>query len=655
MIILENISVAFGARDLFKNVNIRIGAKERTAFVGSNGTGKSTLMKIIAGIYQSDRGKVIISKHTTVGYLPQEGIKYSGNTLYDEVYQSAHKLNEIQNELNEIEIEIKNFENKESDDFLDILQQYSELQDSFDLLEGFKLTAKVEKILKGLGFDEDEFTRPVDEFSGGWQMRIALSKLLLQNPSALLLDEPTNHLDFDSLIWVENYLKNYNGTYIIVSHDRNFLNNLTERTIELSLGEINDYSGNYSFYLKEKNLRKELTENKYRNQQKYLKQQEKFIERFRYKATKAAAVQSRMKQLDKIDFVELEDNEETVGFNFPPATHSGRVTVDIKDLHKSYDGEKYVLQGIDLLIQRGEKIALLGANGAGKSTLSRIIAGIEKYNRGTIEIGYNVQFKFFAQNQAEELDEDKTVLEIMEGASSGDAYRNLRSILGGFLFHGDDVDKKVGVLSGGEKSRLALAKMLIEPSNFLILDEPTNHLDMRSKDVLMNAIKKYAGTVLIVSHDREFLDETATKIVEVKNHGVKIYNISASEFAKLKESEIESSASVKSEMEESTSSDVTPYMKGIEIKKRKKELTKEMAPLKKIIAKYESELEEKEKRKIEIENEMSKEDFYREGTNAVKIKVEYESILKRIEEVTMLWDKETEKLNFLFNNFEEIK
>lgn len=655
MIILENISVAFGARDLFRDVNIRFGAKEKVALVGSNGTGKSTLMKIVAGLYQSDKGKIIFSRHTTVGYLPQEGIKLSGNTLYDEVYQSAHKLNEIQNEIDEVEIEIKNYKNKESDDFLDLLQQYSELQDEFELLEGFKLNSKVEKILKGLGFNEEDFNRYIEEFSGGWQMRIALAKLLLQNPSALLLDEPTNHLDFDSLIWIENYLRNYNGTYIIVSHDRNFLNNLTERTIELSQGEVTEYSGNYDFYVKEKNLRKEILENKFKNQQKYLKQQEKFIQRFRYKATKAAAVQSRIKQLDKIDFIEPEGGEEIVDFKFPPATHSGKVTIELTDLYKSYDGIKDVLSGVNLLIQRGEKIALLGANGAGKSTLSRIIAGMEKYNKGKVELGYNVQIKFFAQNQAEELDQEKTVIEVMQESSSGESYGNLRSILGGFLFHGDDVEKKVGVLSGGEKSRLALAKMLIEPSNFLILDEPTNHLDMKSKDVLMNAIKKYSGTVLIVSHDREFLDATANKIIEVKNKNIKSYNISASEFAKIKESELEDIPVKNTNKEFNSEKKLTPYMKGIEIKKRKKELTKEITPIKKNIINIESELEKNEIIKKEIEKNMSSEDFYKEGNKTIEIKMEYNSILKRIEELTMLWDRETEKLNKLLNNFDELK
>lgn len=334
--------------------------------------------------------------------------------------------------------------------------------------------------------------------------------------SILLLDEPTNHLDIESLIWVENYLKAYLGAIVLVSHDRSFLDNIADRTVEISLGNVTEYSGNYSFYKMEKEVRKELLENQYNNQQNYLKQQEKFIERFRYKSTKARAVQSRIKLLDKMDKIELEDEESTVKFSFPPATHSGKVAIEIEGLIKSYDGKHNVLENIDLLISRGEKICLVGVNGAGKSTLTRIIAGLEPINSGIIKDGHLVEKKFYAQNQAETLDHNRTVLETMETSATGDITKNLRSILGSFLFRGDDVFKKVGVLSGGEKSRLALAKMLIEPSNFLILDEPTNHLDMRSKEVLMNALNKYEGTVLIVSHDREFIDGIVNKVIEVK-------------------------------------------------------------------------------------------------------------------------------------------
>jgi len=660
MIALDKISVAFGARDLFKDVRIRFGLKEKAAVVGANGTGKSTLLKIIAGIYEPDSGTVVKSKHTTVGYLPQETVVLSGKTLYDEVYSSAGDIKQIQNEIAEIEIELKEFEDQTSEEYLDLIQELHDLQVRFALLEGYQLNAKVEKILKGLGFSDTDFERQTEEFSGGWQMRIALAKLLLQSPNVLLLDEPTNHLDMDSLVWLENYLKTYSGIIILVSHDRKFLDNLATRTIELSNGEVTEYAGNYSYYKTEKERRREQAENQFKNRQKYIKEQEKFIERFRYKATKAKAVQSRIKMLEKLDEIEIEDEESTVRFTFPPATHSGKVTYTIENLKKSYDGKFFVLDGIDLVISRGEKIALVGANGAGKSTLSRILAGIENFQKGKAEPGHFVETKYYAQNQAEELNPEMTVLETMESAStSGEVHKSLRTILGGFLFHGDDVFKSVGVLSGGEKSRLALAKMLVEPSNFLILDEPTNHLDMRSKDVLMNALKKYQGTILVVSHDREFLDGFITKIIEVKSGNIKSYSCPMKEFSDMKENELKEKKLFENQAEEireeiNDKNDLTPYERGIEMKKRKKELTKEMTPVKKRISEIESELLKNETRKTEIEAIMSSEDFYKNAEKSVDLKKEYSDILENIERLNKVWDFETEKLNTLLNQISNI-
>lgn len=663
MIALDKISVAFGARDLFNDLRIRFGLKEKAAVVGSNGTGKSTLLKIIAGIYEPDSGTVVKSKHTTVGYLPQETVILSGNTLYEEVYSSAGDIRQIQDEISEIEIELKEFKDQTSEEYLDLIQELHDLQVRFALLEGYQLNAKVEKILKGLGFSDRDFERQTEEFSGGWQMRIALAKLLLQSPNVLLLDEPTNHLDMDSLVWLENYLKTYSGIIILVSHDRKFLDNLATKTIELSNGEVNEYAGNYSYYKTEKERRREQAENQFKNRQKYIKEQEKFIERFRYKSTKAKAVQSRIKMLEKLDEIEIEDEENSVRFTFPPATHSGKVTYTIENLKKSYDEKYFVLDGIDLVISRGEKIALVGANGAGKSTLSRILAGIEKYQAGKVESGHYVETKYYAQNQAEELNSEMTVLETMESTStSGEVHKSLRTILGGFLFHGDDVFKSVGVLSGGEKSRLALAKMLVEPSNFLILDEPTNHLDMRSKDVLMNALKKYQGTILVVSHDREFLDGFITKIIEVKSGNIKTYTCSMREFSDLKENELkemklfENQVAINEDIkdENNLKNELTPYERGIEIKKRKKELTKEITPLKKKINEIEKELLKNETRKAEIESIMSSEDFYKNAEKSVELKKEYSDILENIERLNKIWDFETEKLNILLNQISDI-
>lgn len=640
MVILENISVSFGTRKLLDDVNLRLGGKDRVSLVGVNGAGKSTLLKIIAGQFNQDTGKLIKSQHSTIGYLPQETVRLKGKKLFDEVYDSVENIKNIEDELRQIESEMKLFDNTESEDYIDLLTTYSELQDRFNLLEGHKLKSQVEKILIGLGFDEDEFDKDVETFSGGWQMRIELSKLLLQNPTVLLLDEPTNHLDFESLIWFERYLINYKGAIVVVSHDKEFLNNISSKTIEIHNGDMNTYSGNYSFYVTEKAKRKELLENQFKNQQKYFQEQERFIERFRYKASKARAVQSRIKLLDKIEKVELEDEARKIKFKFPPAVHSGRILIEIVGLTKSYDSEKNVLENVDLTIERGEKIAIVGKNGAGKSTLTRIIAATEKYNSGVVKYGYNAIPKYFAQNQADEMNPEKNALEIMEEANSTETQAAIRNILGGFLFQGDDVFKKVGVLSGGEKSRLALAKMLIEPSNLLILDEPTNHLDIRSKEVLQESLAKYEGAVIIVSHDREFIDGIIHKIIEVKNKGIKTYLGKSSEYL----NEIESDNVLIKEDVEEQKEIKNSYQAGIEAKKRKKELNKLTAPVKKRLAAIESEIKELERRKSYLDNEMSKTDFYKDADFAVEIKFEYLEIADKIEKLTADWESESTKL-----------
>lgn len=648
MISLDNISVNFGTRYLFDKVNFMIGAKDRIGLVGVNGSGKTTLMKIICGMFTPDSGNIVFSRHTTAGYLPQEGIEYSGKTLYDEVYSSAGNIIEIQKEIEDIENEIQNFPDKESEEYLDQLQNLSELQERFSLLDGYKLRGKIEKILFGLGFTVRDFDRMTNEFSGGWQMRIALSKLLLNNPSVLLLDEPTNHLDFDSLIWLEDYLKTYNGSYLIISHDKDFLNNLTEKIIEISLGNVTIFPGNYNKYLGEKELRKRQTESQYKNQQKYLKQQEKFIERFRYKATKAAAVQSRIKQLEKIERIELEDDESEVNFRFPPAIHSGRVAVEISGLVKSYDGMNNVLEDVNLTISRGEKIALMGVNGAGKSTLARIIAGKEPFDRGNVIYGHQVITRYFAQNQAEELNESRTVLETLEDVAAGQTQNELRSILGGFLFRGDDVFKSVGVLSGGEKSRLALAKMLLQSSNFLIMDEPTNHLDIKSKAILKRALSNYKGAVVVVSHDREFLDGIIDKILEIRDKNYRTFGSTISEYSKIRQNEIikhDSTTGITDELQEKEKK--SPYLKGLEIKNRKKEINKKITAVKRRISEVEKELNKYENRSKELEVVMAEENFYRDVENARAVTEEYERLRKNTKVLNKQWDSETDILNKL--------
>lgn len=643
----------YGAKVLFDEVSFRVSGKDRVSLVGSNGAGKSTMLKVIAGFTKADEGEVAISKHTTVGYLPQEGIQFTGKTLYEEVYSSAGDINKIQEEMHQIETEMGESQDTASDDFMDLVNEYGELQERFHMLEGFKLKSKIEKILIGLGFFEKDFDRMTGEFSGGWQMRIALAKLLLANPSILLLDEPTNHLDIESLIWVENYLKSYQGAIVLVSHDRSFLDNIADKTVEISLGNVTEYSGNYSFYRKEKEIRKQLLENQYDNQQNYLRQQEKFIERFRYKATKSRQVQSRIKLLDKMELVEIEDEESTVNFRFPPATHCGKVAIEMSNLTKSYDGKNNVLEDVDLMISKGEKIVLFGVNGAGKSTLTRIIAGFDTTYKGEVKPGHLVERKYYAQNQAEELSPTMTVLETMEQSASGEILKNLRTILGSFLFRGDDVFKKVGVLSGGEKSRLALAKMLIEPSNFLILDEPTNHLDMRSKEVLMNALQKYNGTVLIVSHDREFIDGIVDKVIEVKNKKIRTFIGNATDYIKTKELEFKKeNPKTKKPVQQAKAPELVPVNgdaadKG---KKNKKELNKQIQPLKNKISELEKQTGKFEKRIKELEEMMGKDEFYKGGYKVVDITNEYNSLKENLKKVYSQWEEETDKLNQLENN-----
>ncbi|HEY5536388.1 MAG TPA: ABC-F family ATP-binding cassette domain-containing protein [Ignavibacteria bacterium] len=643
MISLFEITINYGTRYLFDRINLRVSGKERYGLIGANGAGKSTLLKLIFGIQQSDSGEIVISKHTTIGYLPQETVNLTGKTVFQEVYDSAEDLTYLRNEIKDIEYEIEITVEKNSEIYLDLLNEYSELQEKYQLLEGYKLDAKVEKILLGLGFPDKDFNRPSEEFSGGWQMRIALAKLLLQNPSILLLDEPTNHLDIESLIWLENYLINYSGAILIVSHDKNFLNNITNKTIEISGGSLTSYSGNYDFFVAEKEKRKELIESRIRNQQRYIKEQEKFIERFRYKATKAKAVQSRIKMLDKIDLLEEIENDKHIKFSFPSALHSGKIVMEIINLSKSYDGKENVLEDINLVFERGEKIAFLGVNGSGKSTLSSIIAGIEPYDSGIVKDGHLVEKKYFAQNQAEELDHELSVLETMERTSKNQTPLNLRSILGGFLFKGDDVYKKIGVLSGGEKSRLALAKMLIEPSNFLILDEPTNHLDIPSKDILKEALRNYEGTVIIVSHDREFIDGIVNKVIEFKNKKINIFIGNSSDYLNSKHMNEEQYSYDKAGIE-ADREDIPKENTWLQVKNKNKQYKKQIAKHKKIIQKYENEISEYEHRKNEIEKEMLDENYYKDVNKAVDLKNEYKDILENLGNLNFLWDTEIEIL-----------
>ena len=509
MISLQNISIQFGGEYLFEDVSFYINANARIGLVGANGAGKTTLFKILVGKQEPDSGVVQKAKYVSIGYLQQETEHLEGRSLLEEAESAFDDVKKIESGLEEIHSQLQNTSH-ESEEFNDLIELQGEFQHKLESLDAFRIRSKTEKVLMGLGFSTEDFSRDCNEFSGGWQMRISLAKLLLKNPSLLLLDEPTNHLDIESLEWLENYLHSYEGAIMLISHDRAFLDNMTTRTLAIVNGSVEEYAGNYSFYEKESAIRKELILSAFKNQQQQIKQTEQFIERFRYKATKARQVQSRIKQLDKVERIEIEDEESAIRFHFPSPPPSGKVVMELKNISKRYD-DNLVLSNLNFSVERGDRIAFVGVNGAGKSTLSKIIAGVEKISSGEKVIGYNVSLSYFAQHQADELDRNKSVYESAAEFSSGESRTRLQTLLGSFLFRGDDIDKKVKVLSGGEKSRLALACLLLEKYNLLVFDEPTNHLDIRSKDILKEALMKFNGTLIIVSHDRDFLQGLTNK------------------------------------------------------------------------------------------------------------------------------------------------
>ena len=520
MIGINNLTVDFSAKPLFNDISFSINDNDRLALVGKNGAGKSTLLKIISGQQLPTSGSVALPNDISIGYLPQEMKTIDDTTLLQETKKAYKERINLEERLEKLTAEIAGRDDHESDEFLNLISKADELRNALQLRFPENMEAEIEKTLYGLGFKPTDFNRPTTEFSGGWRMRIELAKILLQKPDLLLLDEPTNHLDINSIQWLEQFLINKAGAVVLVSHDRAFLDNVTKRTVEISCGKIYDYKVSYTSFVQ---LRKERIEQQlkaFENQQKLIADTKDFIERFRYKATKAVQVQSRIKQLEKIVPIEI-DAEDTshVSFKFPPAERSGDFPIIVEALEKSY-GEHTVFSGVDFTMRRGEKVALVGSNGEGKSTFVKCIMSEIPY-KGHLKIGHNIKIGYFAQNQAQLLDTSKTVFETLDDVATGDIRTKLKDLLATFLFRGEDIDKKVAVLSGGEKTRLAMAKLLLEPVNFLILDEPTNHLDMRTKDVLKKALKDFNGTIIIVSHDRDFLDGLVDKVYEFANGKVR--------------------------------------------------------------------------------------------------------------------------------------
>jgi len=595
MISINNLCVRFGGFELFSNIGFMINPRDRIGLVGKNGAGKSTLLKIIYGDVNPSEGSISGSTEIRTGYLPQQ-MKVSDKsiTVLEETKTAFDEISNAQTRLDYINEKISVISDANSEEYYKLFDELNIINEKLSILGAESIESDTEKILKGLGFKQTDFSRCITEFSGGWRMRIELAKILLRKPDLILLDEPTNHLDIEAIQWLEEFMGNYKGAVLLISHDRAFLDNVTNRTIEINAGKLYDYKVSYSKFkvLQEERIQQQLAA--YENQQKAINDTEKFIERFRYQATKANQVQSRVKQLEKLELIEIDDlDNAAMNIKFPPAPRAGDIVVETKELSKTY-GNLNVLNEIDFVLERGEKIAFVGRNGEGKTTLSRIIVKELEYD-GILKVGHNVNIGYFAQNQDELLDPNLTVFETLDKVAVGDIRTKIRDILGSFLFSGEDIDKKVKVLSGGEHSRLSLAKLLLEPYNLLILDEPTNHLDIRSKDLLKQALEKYTGTLIIVSHDRYFLDGLVDKVYEFRDKKIRqhiggIYDfIRRRKIEDLKDIEAKS-IQEKKEKTNSTSSNKQQYLERKEKDRKKRSLEKKVSQFEKEIEQYEKEI-----------------------------------------------------------------
>lgn len=622
MIDITNLSYYLGDRALYDEASLFIGPKDKIGLIGLNGTGKSTLLKMMVGDVQPSAGKISMSKETTIGFLNQDLLSFQTQDSILSVAMTAFASTmAIQKEIDKV---IKEMEENYRDE---LVEKLSKLQERFEAQEGYTLQSRAEEILEGIGFKTADLSRPLSEFSGGWRMRVMLAKLLLEKPSLLMLDEPTNHLDLPSIQWIENYLQSYEGAYIIVSHDREFLNRSVNKIVEVTQADLHVYSGNYDFYEEEKSLRNELQQNAYENQQKKIKEAERFIERFKAKATKASQAQSKMKMLEKMDRVEeVIDENMKVNFRFNFKTQSGRHVKRLEHISKSY-GDLDILKDASIGIERGDKIALIGANGKGKSTLLRIVAGTEPHD-GKVQTGHNVINSFYAQHQLESLVIQNDLLEELKQAGTGKTEQELRSVLGCFLFSNDEVFKKIKVLSGGEKSRVALAKTLISEANFLLLDEPTNHLDMMSVSILVQALQQYEGTLLLVSHDRHFITQVANKIWWIEDQEVKEYPGTYQEFAWWWEKN--------NKGVESSAKEVKPTKKKENTKQRNNEEDQKAA---KALKQVEQQIESQEEQIKEIEKQLADPEIYNDPSEYEKVNGKYNETKAQLEKLMEKWEE----------------
>ena len=644
MIAIDNLTVSFGGWTLFDEISFLVNPKDRIGLVGKNGAGKTTLLRIITGEQQATSGAVTRNSDCTIGYLPQQMKVADTTTLIEETAKAFAEVLAIEAEIEQITTALAERDDYESVEYEQLMHRLDECNNRYHILGGDSREADIEKTLLGLGFRREDFNRPTSQFSGGWRMRIELAKLLLRRPSVFLLDEPTNHLDIESIQWLEEYLRNYNGAVLLISHDRAFLDNVTNRTIEISLGKIYDYKVPYSKYVVLRRERREQQMAAYENQQRMIEKTEEFIERFRYKPTKSNQVQSRIKQLERLERIEVDEEDlSTLNIKFPPAPRSGQIVAEVKEVGKSFDA-KHVFSGANFVIERGEKIALVGRNGEGKTTLARMLVGELSPSEGSIRLGANVDVGYYAQNQEDLMDGEITVFDTLDRVAVGDIRTRLRDILGAFLFRGEDIDKKVKVLSGGERSRLAMARLMLSPHNLLIMDEPTNHMDMRSKDILKEALMRFDGTVIVVSHDREFLDGMVDKIYEFRDGGVKEYLGGIYYF--LEKRKVESMAEIERKATPTTTSKEGATVSSGKLSyEQKKEQEKQIRKLRKAVEAIETELAEIESQIADYDVRFASATEYNEADYRA-----YDELKTRYDHQMHEWEKASYELELIEEN-----